>query len=399
MVILNEASAPSIRMHGCHLTNLAATQLRTTDDLTLNDGFTATEGVYLQGAQIGGQLDFTGATLTAAASRAKPRGTIALAADGLIVANDMICGFTVTGEVRLIDAHIGGQLNLTGAILTGATPASPSGTTSLAADGLTVDHNMFCGFTVTGEVCLIDAHIHGRLDFTGATLTNPSGTALDLEGASASTLLLLPEKSPDGAVDLTNASVRTFVDDPKSWPAVFHLQGFAYDSFGNGRVSVRGRLRWLTRHASGFSPQLYDQLATTYRRAGDEQATRKVAVAKQWRRRRRFSPLSWLWYVTVGYGYRTWLAGLWLAVLVALSTWVFSRAYPAHMIAIRSRPPAFHAVAYAFDLLLPVINLGQKNAWQPEGSALLYWSWALTGAGWVLISAVVAGLAGVLKRD
>ena len=48
--------------------------------------------------------------------------------------------------------------------------------------------------------------------------------------------------------------------------------------------------------------------------------------------------------------------------------------------------------------MLPIVNLGQKNAWQPQGAAL-YWSWALTGAGWVLTTAVVAGLAGILKRD
>jgi hypothetical protein len=83
---------------------------------------------------------------------------------------------------------------------------------------------------------------------------------------------------------------------------------------------------------------------------------------------------------------------------VALGTWVFSGAYPARMIAISSHPPAFHAAAYAFDLLLPVIGLGQKSAWQPQGSAL-YWSWVLTGAGWVLTTAVVAGLTGILKRD
>lgn len=82
-----------------------------------------------------------------------------------------------------------------------------------------------------------------------------------------------------------------------------------------------------------------------------------------------------------------------------LGTWIFSDAYPAHMIAISAHPPAFHAAAYALDLLLPVIGLGQKSAWQPQGSAVLYWSWALTAAGWILTSAVVAGLTGILKRD
>jgi hypothetical protein len=116
-------------------------------------------------------------------------------------------------------------------------------------------------------------------------------------------------------------------------------------------------------------------------------------------RRSPFNPLNWLWYATVGYGYRTWLAGIWLAALVALGDWIFTGAYPAHMTATTSRPAPFHAAVYALDLLLPVVGLGEKSAWQPQGTALLYWSWALTGAGWILTTAVVAGMTGILKRD
>jgi hypothetical protein len=211
--------------------------------------------------------------------------------------------------------------------------------------------------------------------------------------------LLLSRKRPDGEIDLTNAKVGGFFDYQEGWPAVLCLWGFAYDSLENQHINARARLQWLKRTPGRFTPQLYDQLAEAYRRAGDEPAARTVAVAKQWRRRNAFNPLNYLWYATVGYGYRTWLAGIWLAALVVLGTWVFSGAYPGHMIAISSHPPAFHAAGYALDLLLPVIGLGQKSAWQPQGSALLYWSWGLTAAGWVLATAVVAGLTGILKRD
>jgi hypothetical protein len=40
---------------------------------------------------------------------------------------------------------------------------------------------------------------------------------------------------------------------------------------------------------------------------------------------------NWLLYVTVGYGYRTWLAGLWLVGLLSVGALVFDRAYPTHM--------------------------------------------------------------------
>ena len=62
------------------------------------------------------------------------------------------------------------------------------------------------------------------------------------------------------------------------------------------------------------------------------------------------------------------------------------------MIAIRVHSPTFNPLAYTLDVLLPIVDLGQKSAWQPQGPTL-YWSWALTLAGWVLTTAVVAGLA------
>ena len=68
-------------------------------NLELTDGFTASGGVLLLGAHIGGFLLLSGATLS------NPDG-LALAADGIAVQRNLICkdGFTVAGEVRLIGA-------------------------------------------------------------------------------------------------------------------------------------------------------------------------------------------------------------------------------------------------------------------------------------------------------
>jgi hypothetical protein len=107
---------------------------------------------------------------------------------------------------------------------------------------------------------------------------------------------------------------------------------------------------------------------------------------------------NWTLYLTVGYGYRPWQAGLWLLALVASGSYVFGDAYPSHMAPKTPATGAFHPIAYALDVLVPIINLGQRDAWQPQGAAL-YWSWGLTVAGWILTTAIVAGLTGVLKRD
>jgi hypothetical protein len=392
-VNLNDATAPSIRLPGCHIPGMTAEQLSVRGNLELNRGFTSHSQVSLEGARIGGALSFGGARLT------NPDG-YALLAIRLTVDQTMFCwnGFIAHGGVCLLNAHIGGSLLLDGAHL-----INPGGY-ALAAGGLIVERELSCrqGFTAHGEVNLFGAYIGARLNLRGAALTNPDGLTLDLERLRTPALYLLPRERPDGVVDLVNAQVGNFYDDPATWPATLRLRGFVYDSLENEAVAVGARLRWLARGQDGYLPQLYEQLAAAYRRAGREEAVKRVRIAKQWRRRQELNPLgrlwNWLLYATVGYGYRPWLAGVWLAALLAVGTAVFNGTYPEQMTPTSSSPPRFYAAAYTLDLLLPIVDLGQQQAWLPEGAALA-WSWALTGAGWVLTTAVAAGLTGVLKRD
>jgi hypothetical protein len=300
--------------------------------------------------------------------------------------------FTAKGEVRLLGAHIGGQLVLDEARLTNRDGYS------LNAEGLTVGKSTHCqGLTARGCVHLPAAQLGSHLDFRGASLKNPAGPALHLSGANATHLILRPAHAPETGVDLTNAQVNTFDDDQQTWPHLLLLRGFVYETLENDQINVRDRLRWLKLHPDRYIPQIYDQLATAYRRAGHPEAARKVGVAKQ-RRRRAFNPLNWLLYLTVGYGYRTWQAGIWLAGLAMLGSYVFTRAYPQHMVPATSKAPAFHAFAYTLDVLLPIGDLGQEKAWIPQGWAR-NWAWFLIGAGWFLTTAAVAGLTGIFKRD
>ncbi|MFD0683710.1 hypothetical protein [Actinomadura fibrosa] len=440
VVTLNDASALTVRLHGCHLPGLSARSLRTTGDLELNDGSTVEGPVDLLGATIGGKLSLRRARLTNPGGRA-------LNADRLAVNHGLHCGggFTAEGEVRLLGAHIDGRLVLQDAHLSNAggtalqanwltvgqhmlcenlraegsirlagarisyldmsrADLKAPGGTALDGYGLIVEHDVQCGsgFTAEGEVRIKGARIGGACDFTGARLRNSGQQALDLEAARADELILLPGEAPDGLVNLTNAQVRVFHDAQATWPAVLRLHGFTYGTLADDGTDGRQRLRWLARDRGGYTPQAYDQLAAAYRRAGREEAARQVAIAKQ-RHRRHVLGLggklaNWLLYLTVGYGYRTRLAAGWLAGLLLAGTWIFAHAHPGAMT--RSSPdgPAFNAFAYTLDVLLPVIDLGQQKAWQPHGTAM-YCSWALIAAGWILTTAVVAGLTGVIKRD
>ncbi|MFC9915966.1 hypothetical protein [Streptomyces sp. NPDC127197] len=115
-VILSEATAPAIRLPGCHLAALTAEQLRTTGSLELNDGFSAAGGIRLSGAGVGGSLNLSGARLIGTGGRP------ALHADGIAVEQSLLCrdGFSAEGEVRLVGARVGGVISFDGASLRNA---------------------------------------------------------------------------------------------------------------------------------------------------------------------------------------------------------------------------------------------------------------------------------------
>jgi hypothetical protein len=411
--ILREARAASLRLRGCHLPSLAADRLETRGNLELSREFTASSGVRLDGADIGGQLDCSGATLHNPNDRALSGDQ--LKTEGGISFRDE---FVAQGEVRLAGSRVHGQLDCSGATL-----HNPNGE-ALMADGLTVATDLHCadGFTAEGEVRLPGAHIGGQLDPAGARLCNPNGVALMAdrlkveasmfcsEGFIAEGEVRLPSVQIEGQlglagatiteVDLTNAQVGVLSDDPGTWRAL-RLHGFVYDSFlKDDQKRVRERLRSLARDRSRYEPQPYEQLAAVYRRTGRDKWARQVAIAKQKDHRRALGRLgklwNWLLFLTVGYGYWTWLAGLWLlALLLVGGTWAFHRA---DMDPAKYPLPPFNRWMYTLDLLLPIVNLGQRDAWLPKGVAL-WWSWLLIGAGWMLTTAVVAGLTNLFRRD
>ena len=191
------------------------------------------------------------------------------------------------GETRLVSAHITGHLSFSGATLT-----NPDGT-ALSADGLTVNESMFCGegFTATGQVRLIGANITGQLIFNGATLTNPGQLALDLEGVECPHLFL-PTRT-DGQIDLRRARLGTLrLPTPPEQPAM-RLAGLTYtDLDPDPDPPVRQRIAWLRRDPDGFHPQPYEQLATYYRSIGHDRDARRVLLAKHRTRRRRI-PHTW----------------------------------------------------------------------------------------------------------
>ena len=99
---------------------------------------------------------------------------------------------------------------------------------------------------------------------------------------------------------------------------------------------------------------------------------------------------------TVGYGYRVWLAAVWLCAFLVAGTIVFT-VWPAQPSGTGHIPP-FQPFVFSLNLLLPIVNLGQTDNWQAQG-ALRWFAWALILVGWGLTTAVAAGVTRVLNRS
>ncbi len=135
------------------------------------------EGIDLRGAEVS-HLDLEGdlvRTIIGGPSQGK-----ALTADGINVKGCVLLknGFTALGEVRLLNAHVGGDLDcLAGAF------ANVNGQ-AFTADGINVEGSVFLknGFAAFGEVRLLGAQIGGTLECDGGTFTNQGADALSADG-------------------------------------------------------------------------------------------------------------------------------------------------------------------------------------------------------------------------
>jgi len=58
-----------------------------------------------------------------------------------------------------------------------------------------------------------------------------------------------------------------------------------------------------------------------------------------------------------------WLAAIWLARFAFLGTQVFTVAHAHHLMRHGANPPSLDPLGYTLDLLVPVVDLGQRNAW------------------------------------
>jgi len=220
--------------------------------------------------------------------------------------------FTVTGAdhhgaVNLIGAHIGGQLDCSGAKLcNGSGPA-------LIADGLQVDQSMFLReFAAAGAgdlaaVRLVAARIGGNLDCTGADLRNDSGTALNADSLQVGQAMHLAGGFTGGgenvALDLTGARVAgafrcapTRLEHKVASQRRLDVDGLTYAGVPETGPAWDWR-KLLRRGTPRYAARPYQQLAAGYRALGDDRQARETLMAQRDDQLARTDPGWWerLW--------------------------------------------------------------------------------------------------------
>jgi hypothetical protein len=198
-----------IALQHAHLPMLVAertvTQEVHADGVRVEAGFLFRNGseargeVRLLGATIGGNLDFSGTKFTG-------KGPVAIGGDRLVVGGDVLLreGFSANGEVRLLGAWIRGNLDCGGGTI--VNPNRPT----LYADRVRVEGSTMLnvGFSSVGEARFLGAWVGGSLDCNGGRFCNHGNTALFLDSVSIGRNLFMSSRfRAAGLINLRGASI------------------------------------------------------------------------------------------------------------------------------------------------------------------------------------------------
>lgn len=386
-------------------TALSCDQATIRSGVYLSAGFQAVGNVSLVGAEIGGSLAAAGGSFSSSDGPSISLSGATIRGD-LFLAND----FRAEGPVYLAGAKVGGDFLCQGA--TFMSPDKDAIVCARAVIGGSVGMNR--DFLAEGGVNLLGAHVGGDLDCTGGTFRNPSGEAFGGERMNVSgRFIWRPSQIPVGRVNFASACVGHYLDSKDSWSpdGDFALDGFIYSSIVDV-PTARDRIVWLGRNHR-YSPQPYEYLAHTYRNEGNDSAARAISIAKQVKRRRSGGLAfpqkigSWIFGVTVRYGYQPslallWLAAFWLAGGLLLT---FGPGNQGVMARVGTQMgPSFRPWLYAADILVPFVNFRQGDFWLPDLSrpwGLFYTLYFVVSiaVGWVLAAALAATVSGISRRN
>jgi hypothetical protein len=345
--------------------------------------------VDLFGARIGGQLWLNNARLMSST------GTSALDGPSMTVTGGVYArALSADGGINFWGTEVGVAIELDGATLTSAIGPALRGPRLSVRGDVTISDNA----AIEGNIDLESSIIGGTLALDGIRLCAPEGSTVNLTAARLGNLRINAIEGPHVGVNLRRATVGSIEDDPSAWPQTLQLDGLSYDRL-LPHLPARQRLAWLDRDPEAGHPQPYQQLAGYYRRAGQDRDARTVLLERQRKHRKQDRSVEQVWGylqdITVGYGYRPARALGWLLVLISAVA-IYAAARQPHPAAPSS--PSFNAIAYAADVVFPILDLGQEKAFIPSGLGQPI-AWLAALAGWILATAVIAAITRTITRE
>jgi cytoskeletal protein CcmA (bactofilin family) len=417
---------------------LLADKINVGGNVYFDQGFNSDGPISLSGATITGSLVCRDARVVASGSY---RG--ALRADGIKVGGDLYLGDRFRSD---------GRISLPGATITGSlvcrdvhVAAGANDSTALLADRMMVGGDVsFDSFSAHGATSFRSVRISGSVYMKQLKLPD-TGIALDASGAQiAGVLVWEPGRPISGSVSLDGAEVGKLQDSwlPGAvngyWPSDggLRLNGFVYHALGGvPAATLSQRVAWVrsqyrSRPGDGgqavFAIQPYEQLAAVYRQAGQDTEAQAVTIAR-YRDQRRLGNLTayrragnWLLDKTIQYGYQNWraAAGMVTVYLIIVIISILAQHQGViipvgdttnlHPVPVASRCtsdyPCFYPAGYAFDVVVPLINVHQAQYWginaaAPWGWAWISATWIATVLGWTGATFLVAGLTSIGRRN
>jgi hypothetical protein len=299
------ASLPDLMVHGGRCAGISADGIQVSGDLFLRDGARIVGVIRLVGAHIAGNLELGGVEITNTAGPALDLNGIQVDGNVFLRQGVQITGNGGDGAVDLVCARIGKDLEFTDSEITNDTGSA------VRADRVRVDGALFLfgqaafsGGDDTPAISLYGAHVGGAFNCGRAVgLKVGASPALDLRGAIVEASVTLPTSftCPDQGRGRRCSNERWVV-----------LDELTYASLGS-RWGWESWLHLIRRHTPAYHASAYQRLAAVERAAGHDGTVRRILMAQQTDLRRR-SPESlggpmtrwfhWLWGLLAGYGYR-----------------------------------------------------------------------------------------------
>jgi sRNA-binding regulator protein Hfq len=221
-ILLTECHLCALCLDGTHIKDLRADGLRVERELFLRNGFRADGEVRLLSASIGGNLECDG-------SQFINPNAIALFADGVKIEGHVFLrnNFSAHGAVLLLYATIGKGMDCHGGQF------ANSNAVALNANGAKIEGPvlLYKGFKAEGNVQFSAATISGDLDCHGGQFANSNAVALSANGAKISgNMFLSGGFKAEGEVQIQGAEIGRELDcgsgqfiNPQGLALVAHL--------------------------------------------------------------------------------------------------------------------------------------------------------------------------------